>query len=152
MSTIIPTGLYEVNENFAPHENPFVSGYFGKRRCGRAGRRRPRYRPSGATRDTLTGELIGAAQQDDSPLEVLVVAQRQGDPAAVGAHVVRLYLMRRDELVAQALGKRNVDQLIAVDVADFPLAEAPLGAAKAMHPGANPGPAANHDIDLLLCP
>ena len=63
---------------------------------------------------------------------------------------MRLDLLGRNQFVAQRLGERDVDQLIAVDVADLALTEAPLGAPEAVRAGFDARPAADDRVDLVI--
>ena len=66
--------------------------------------------------------------------------QIQAHPAAVGQNVMRLRLTRSNHFIAHLRRKRNIDQVIAVNVAEFPLADTILCAAEAVRMGCHPRP------------
>src|SRR5882724_3829887 len=99
---------------------------------------------------SFPGYLVGALEQGHGPLLVLLPPQVEADPAALRQDVVGLGEPGRHELVAHRLGKWDVEQVVAVEVADLAGAEPVFGTAKAVRPGLDPGPGRDGCIDSLV--
>lgn len=97
------------------------------------------------------GEFERKVEKFDGALDVRYFAQKNADPAAVGEDMVRFGAARGDQFVADFLRKRDVDETVAVDVADFAAAEIVFGAAKAVRLRSDAGPGLYGGIDFLFC-
>jgi hypothetical protein len=84
--------------------------------------------------------FVGESEQLDRARHVLLATDPVADPTAVGEHVVPLRLSLRDELLADADGKREIGQVIAVEMTDLPPAEPKLEAAETMRRRFDAGP------------
>lgn len=89
-------------------------------------------------------------EEVDGAVDVGCFVEKNADPAAVGEDVVGLGAACGDQFIADFLWERDVDEAIAVDVADFASREVVFRAAKAMRLGCDAGPGLNCGIDFLF--
>jgi hypothetical protein len=85
-------------------------------------------------------ELERALEQANRAIDVVFVAQEQANPTRIGQDVVWLGFARGYDFVAHALGKRDVNEAVSMDVADFAPAEAELDAAETVRRQFNASP------------
>lgn len=84
------------------------------------------------TQTSFARRLVGAAQQGNPPFEILLTAQAHGHPAGCGQHVMSFSLSGHDELAANRGWKGDIDEHVAVDVAQLAPAHAELAPAEPM--------------------
>jgi len=75
-------------------------------------------------------ELERALEQANRATDIVFLAQEQANPTGIGQDVVRLGFARGDDFVTHALGKRDVNEAVAVDVPDLAPSETELDAAE----------------------
>ena len=88
------------------------------------------------------GEHKRLSEQPDRAIHIVFRMQEEAYPTGVRQDVVGIGLMRGDDFVAHALGKRDIHQAVAVNVPDLAPAEAKLHAAKSVRRRFNARPLA----------
>ena len=98
----------------------------------------------------LGGHFVRKVEQVDRPIHVGRLSEIDTDPATVGKDVVGFDATTCNQLFADCLRKGNVDQAVAMHVADLSSPQAVFCASKAMRLGRNPRPALQSGIDSLF--
>jgi hypothetical protein len=101
-------------------------------------------------RGVLGGEVEGEVEEVDGAVDVGCLVEKNADPAAFGKDVMGFGAAGGDQFIADFLRERNIDQAIAVDVADFASREVVFRAAETMGLGCDAGPGLNSGIDFLF--
>src|SRR5690348_8122395 len=89
------------------------------------------------------GEIVGPPQEGDRSLRVFWLPDIEADPSAFRQDVMGNGFSRRHDLVPHLCGKRDIDQPIAVHVADFAVPQAILRPAEPVWMRRDPFPSRN---------
>src|SRR5207247_11213233 len=94
-------------------------------------------------------QMIGAAEQAEGAVNLGGFAERDADPAALRQNVMRLCQPCPYQFIADGLGKRNVDQVVTVNVPKLALSETIFRAAEAMAAGGHSRPTEGGRVNRL---
>jgi hypothetical protein len=98
----------------------------------------------------LYRDFEGLPQESNGSLNVCFITKVEADPAAFWQDMMRFGLTRGDDLIPDFLWERDIDQPVAMDMAELPFSEAEFRASETVWVGAHALPGFDGFCDF--CP